>query len=222
MTNGDANSVDGGAKRIAIDILLVGVLLFGLIFCAGVLVGFLSSSGAHGGSLRDAAIGVLLVLGAGLCAWLLVVRSLRLLRTLPKAGPSQHKVRQIWFFLIGLGTLIGVAAALIDIERGKTSASGMVRSLLGDVPIPPTAATLMLAGLLITAIVTVFYYRNIDEHDRGAQEHAALVSFNVYVVIYFGWWIAAKGGLVAPVNNAVIFIVVVSTFMVDWLWRRYR
>lgn len=202
--------------------LLIFALSIGVIFSLGVLVGFFSA--ADGGKMSAGAIGVGAVLVAigGLCAWQLIVRIGRLLPSGSQPiGTSQRKVRQIWLFLIGLGVMVGVAAGLMASQDNAGSPSGFLQLLFSQDPVSPAIAALMLAGLVLLTIATIVYMRLIDEHDLAAQEQAALVSINLYVVLFLGWTIAAKGGLSPAVNHFAVFSIVVLTYCAIWLWRKY-
>jgi hypothetical protein len=143
--------------------------------------------------------------------------------TKPEAlGSKQRWLRRFWVVIIAVSGVVGVAAALLDSQLGGAGHERLARSLSNAAPIPQGVAIIFLAALVFTTIASMFYYRTIDEHDRGAQEYASLVGLNLYMFLFFGWGIAAKGGLVPEINHGAVFVAVVATFLVTWLWRRYR
>ena len=142
--------------------------------------------------------------------------------TAPPTSPKQRRLRKLWFVIIGGSALAGMTAALLDERSGGARHVKLSKALIGDASIPPQVAAVMLAALAATAIASFFYYRSIDEHDRSAQEYASLVSLNTYVFLFLGWYVAAKGSLTPSMNHGAVFVAVVATFVVTWLWRRYR
>ena len=140
----------------------------------------------------------------------------------PPIGPKQRRLRRIWIALIGIGALTGMAAALIDARSGGAKDVDLTAALLNDGAISPVVAAVLLGALVLATLVSVLYYRTIDEHDRSAQEYASLVGINTYMILFFGWGIAAKGTLAPPINHGAVFGVVMAAFVVTWLWRRYR
>ena len=146
----------------------------------------------------------------------------RLEATAPPTSPKQRRLRRIWILLIAIGAIAGIATALIDSRSSGAGHARLSQPLLSDAPISPLAAVIFLAALVLTAIISVLYYRTIDEHDRSTQEYASLVGLNTYGFLFFSWGIAAKGNFAPPVNHGAVFVAVMMTFLVTLLWRRYR
>ena len=137
-------------------------------------------------------------------------------------GSKQRWLRRFWVVIIALSLATGLAAGWINGHTGDAVHLSLLHSLFSEAPISQVVAILFLAMLALTMIGSMYYYRAIDEHDRGAQEYASLVGLNLYVFLFFGWSIAGKGSLVQPINHSAVFVTVVGTFIVSWLWRRYR
>lgn len=202
--------------------LLIFALSIGVIFSLGVLVGYFSAADAGKMDAGAIALGAVLALIAGLCAWQLIVRLTRLLRRpVEPVAASQRKVRQIWIFMIGLGAMIGGAGGFMAAHSNEGGVRSTLLLLNGPGPLPPGFAALLLAGLALLTIATIVYLRLIDEHDLAAQEKASLVSVNLYVLLYLGWTISARGGLTGPIDHGIIFAIVVLTYCAIWLWRKY-
>lgn len=147
---------------------------------------------------------------------------IRLDPPVPNISPKQSRLRRIWILIIGIGALTGMIAALIEAHSGDANQVKLSQALISDAPISRLVAAILLAALVLTALASVLYYRNIDEHDRSAQEYASLVGLNTYMLLFFGWTVAAKGSLLPPVNHGAVFAAVMATSVVTWLWRRYR
>jgi hypothetical protein len=219
MTNKDETA----PRSLAVDLLILAGLAIALIFCIGVTVGFFSTAGDHAPAMADLLVGGGVLLIAAICGWQLIVRAARLLPLKTgKVAPSVRKSRNIWAFCLGLGFILGAAIALISIKGGETDSRNLFANLLSDAPVSPTIATVMLIGLALASVATVLLYRTTDEHERAAQEFASLIAINFYVVLVFGWAIAAKGGLVGAVDHMAVFGAVLLSWFAAWLWRRYR
>ena len=139
-----------------------------------------------------------------------------------KLAPSVRKARAALAFSAGIGLIVGGAIAPIAYQAGKSGNPTLSDLLFGNTEISPVIAIGMLFGLILIAAVSLWYYRNIDEHDRASQEHASLVAINIYVFLTIAWWIASKGQIAPPVSALWIFVAVVVVWCTVWLLRRYR
>ena len=142
--------------------------------------------------------------------------------TIPKTSPKQRRLRRVWILIIGIGALAGMVAGLLETRGGDAGHIPLAQALISDAPISPLVAAILLGALVLTTFASLVYYSTIDEHDRSAQEYGSLVGLNSYMLLFFGWSVAAKGSLVPPVKHDLVFVVVIATFVVTWLWRRYR
>ena len=139
-----------------------------------------------------------------------------------KLAPSVRKSRSILGLSAGIGLLVGAVLSPLAYQAGRSTHSVPLWTIFSAAPIRPLLATIMLVGLALIGLLTIWYYRTIDEHDRSTQEYASLVGLNTYGFLFFSWGIAAKGNFAPPVNHGAVFVAVMATFVITWLWRRYR
>lgn len=139
-----------------------------------------------------------------------------------KLAPSVRKSRSILGLSAGIGLLVGAALFPLAYQAGRSAHSAPLWTIFSAAPINPMLATIMLVGLALIGLLTIWYYRTIDEHDRSTQEYASLVGLNTYGFLFFSWGIAAKGNFAPPVSHGAVFVAVMATFVITWLWRRYR
>lgn len=90
-------------------------------------------------------------------------------------------------------------------------------------PVPPTfAIALAVIWGLALPVISLFWYRAIDEHERAAYRDGAEVAAFAYMIGAPIWWILWRGGLVAPPDNGFIFIAFNLIYAGVWLWRKYK
>ena len=223
MTSDKALPQAKPARPFAIELLILLGLGFAVFFCFGVASGYF---GAHkGGALtgKDYAVAGTTAAIAALCLWQIVVRTIDLIRKpKEKTGPKMRRVRNLWIFFISLGLALGVMSSLTSIIASPGEPGSLVDALFETGPISPAIAIILLAGLAVTTIATVIYYRDIDEHELAVQSFASLVAINVYIILEAGWWIAAKAKIAPAMNHGAIFFAVLAAWTAVWLWRRYR
>lgn len=90
-------------------------------------------------------------------------------------------------------------------------------------PVPPTFAIVLAAiwGLALP-VISLLWYRTIDEHERAAYRDGAEVAAFAYMIGAPIWWILWRGGLVVPPDGALIFITFNFIYLGVWLWRKYH
>lgn len=219
MTNISDTELSPRSQIFEIAILIV--LTFSVLFCIGVVVGFVRAATNHGPTLPDVVIGSIVLLIAALCTWQLIARTQRLIRSLKQqVGPSVRKTRNLWAFFIGTGLVVGMVIPIFEKET-KNHNRGF-SYFFSDAPIGPNLAIALLIGMVVLTVATVIYYRTIDEHEFVSQSFASLIAINVYVIATMAWWIATKGGLAADIQHGPIFAAVITSWIAVWLWRRYR
>ncbi len=198
-------------------------LTFALIFSVGVIVGFFTSHTGGGISSGDVLVGTPVVLFAALICWQLIVQVQRILGLgREKSGPRTRLVKTLWAFSIALGAVIGAATVLGTKKADHTSFGSTFRAALSEAPLPPGIALALLLALGIVALISIVYFRNIDEHERAAQGFASTIALNAYILVTLAWWIAARGGLAPPYDAAITFAIIVAIWYAGWLWQKYR
>lgn len=214
----------GKSDRPLLGFAIQGAIALGLIFVAGVLTGFIVKT-VERGTFDATAMLVLagLIALLGLLGWMLARRiKTYLLQPDEPVGPSERKVRRVLLFTFGFAVVFGAVPIILAQQLGYDNAPRAIDALLSNAPIPPILAAVLLVLLAGTTMITIVYYRLIDEHESAAQQFASNISFNAYVFIVTAWWLAAKGGFTPPMNAGAIFASTLLVWTAVWLWRRYR
>lgn len=196
--------------------LVVGAT--GLVFVAGMFVGFFQAMAEHGGNILRLkpllALGVFSLVGVGLIA--LMIDAIR--RRAPADGPvapREQRSRMLFWLSLALGLLIGVFGSI----------SGLFDSLRDPVahPINPLFGAILLVLLVVVMPpLTWFWHRSIDEHERSTYRDGAMMAAYAYIIIVPIWWVGARVGLLPPVDGISVFFAFNFIFLAVWLWRRYR
>ncbi|WP_298466367.1 hypothetical protein [uncultured Erythrobacter sp.] len=184
-----------------------------LLFLAAFLLGYSTAILEHGvPSLIDAVIiGLGLLFIAGVV--LLCVKLWPDTGPEP-VGPSVKRSRDLMVLLIGLSIVAGVAFALIEGPENNL--------LFSNDPIGSTPAIIVLFGLLIIApIITLLWWRSIDEHEADAYRYGSVVSLHFYFFLAPGWWIAARAGWVPSQDPMIVFLAVCVVWTAAWFYKKF-
>ncbi|MEQ1510459.1 MAG: hypothetical protein ABL909_08690 [Sphingopyxis sp.] len=129
--------------------------------------------------------------------------------------------------IMALSMVIGgfFAAALIAGSQWMGESNNAYWDSLGAFsgPLPPLL-TVALAALwgIVLPIISLFWMRTIDEHERSAYRDGAEVAAFAYMMGAPIWWILWRGGLVAEPDGVFIFFTFNSIYLAVWLWRKYH
>ena len=83
----------------------------------------------------------------------------------------------------------------------------------------------ILAAILFVGAVTLgswSYFRGVDELVRLDNWIASTIGANVFLLSYPVWLILWKGGLVPEPDILTLYLVVVTTTMIAYFWRKWR
>jgi hypothetical protein len=197
----------------ALWLLAAPVLAVGMIaMAAGVVVGA-SSTGTFGTGFYVALVLALAVLA--LAAWL--IRRILPAYALPRS-PRMRGARLTLYASGVVGILIGVLA--IVLQPGRPQAFAEI--LTGPAPISPALAILFLAGFAASLALSVRWHMLLDEHERAAYDFGAVSALYVYFGLSAGWWVLWRADLTTAPDGLIIFATVTATWMVGWLYRRFR
>ncbi|MEL6529022.1 MAG: hypothetical protein AAGK01_05005 [Pseudomonadota bacterium] len=129
-------------------------------------------------------------------------------------GPSAKKSRDLMFVIIGLSIVAGIAFAAMDGPDNNL--------LFSNGPISLTAAVIVLAGwLIVTPIVTLLWWRSIDEHEAGAYREGSMIAAHFYLFLAPAWWIAGRAGWVPAQDPMIVFIIVCFVWTVAWFYKKF-
>jgi uncharacterized integral membrane protein len=189
----------------------VTLLLSG--YALGFTVGALQHEhGLHTDKVIKITVLALALLGCGL----LLVREVR-----ARAGEDpltrQERLNRNLLVISGfLGVVIALVMAFTEVESGGDG-------FLSNDPLPPVVAILLIlvTGLLVPAI-SIYWQRIIDEQEADATKAGALFAVYTYGIGAPVWWIAWRGGFVAPPDGFIIYFATMTVICAVWLWKKYR
>ncbi len=200
-----------------VRILIVVAASLVVIFALGVAAGMISAAASQGGS-HSATFYLILVAVVAVAAgaiWL-IFRN-RAIVDLP-ASPRMRKSRIILYASGVVGLVAGMAMVLFE----GSDTAGWRTLFASDEPISPAATLVLLAALIGGFGLSIRWHMLLDEHERAAYDFGAVVSIYLYFLLSAGWWLLARGGFAAVPNGYVIFWVVMVTWLIGWVVRRYR
>ena len=129
-------------------------------------------------------------------------------------APSTRNANRIIYWMIAIGTVLGIYLALTDDMSGSR--------LFSNEPIGITSAVIgLLTWLVIVPVLTWSWWRTIDEHESAAYTEGALIAAHVYVIGAPAWWLAARAGWLPPQDPMIGFAIVGTVWAIVWLKRRY-
>lgn len=212
MVTTEQDDVSGRRDLLAVGamIALATLALFLLGVAVGVMLGW-----AERGAISPKAIGALvtgLVLG-GLAAW----QALRLYRKQAGGMVSRRtrNSRNVLMICVLVGMVGGVALSM-----GGIGNDGM--AALSNGPIAPWSAAVMIAiWAVLTPILSVIWWRNIDEHEKAAYSASALLALNLYIIATPTWWLLWRAGMAGPVEPMLVFVAVIAAWGIGWMKGRY-
>lgn len=196
---------------------IVRVAVAGIVavFAAGVLVGFVSGVMDHG--LKRPLVGALVVAAAPAVMFFAGRTVLRGVRAL-NAGPVAPRTAKARVALMG-AVVLGVLLSVVMIAGGGESTD----MLHANTPIPPVYAIAAIAVWAVaTPLLSLYWWRNIDEHEAGAYRSSALAAMTAYAAITPSWWLAWRGGLAPEPQEMLTFLAVMTVWGAGWAWNRYR
>lgn len=135
----------------------------------------------------------------------------------PGEAASRARSRKIlinFAALAILGGAVGFTAALVEQPHAPLSAGGTLPGWFA-----------ILAALLTVGAVTIgslFYHGAMDELQRLDNYWAGTLGANVVLGGYPVWLILWKGGLVPPPSALVLYLAVIATTSLAYLWRKLR
>ena len=201
----------------AVRLLVIAAAALVAIFAIGVVAGMIGAAMNHGGA-HGASFYLILLAAVALAAgaiWL-IVRN-RAVMDLP-TSPRMRKSRLLLYACGAIGIAGGMAFALV----GGGGEMGVWALFSANEPISPMAALILLAILIVATVLSIRWHMLLDEHERAAYDFGAVVSIYIYFVLSTGWWLLARGGFAPAPDGYLIFWVVMITWLIGWVVRRYR
>lgn len=123
----------------------------------------------------------------------------------------------------GRSQLILLVFALIGVLAGAyfTVDDRAMRMLDGSLALTPLEGSIALAllfGLILP--INLYWAMTIDEHENAAAQFAGYWTLYIYMFAYMGWVIASLAGFMPPVDDGLMFLIVVFSFTIIWMVKR--
>ena len=185
-------------------------LLFGAGVLAGVTMAFVDGVvKSPGKAALIAALGLALVIGSAIVLRKVVPHMLG-----GEVSPRTKRARTMVYLSGAIGGVIGIAL--------QWSALGSDPRAVLSGPVPPVVAAVIIAVWLIAVpILSVRWWRNIDEHEALAYKDGALAGVFAYSAISPTWWVGWRGGFFPEPQEMLIYLAVVTVWGLVWMMRRY-
>lgn len=202
--------------RIAVVAIAGVALLFGAGVLAGVALAF-ADTGVRSPVKAAAAIAAGLALVGGSAAVLI--------RTLPKldpgeASPRTRRARTMLYVSMAIGGVLGAVLQIGALRSNPDGGFFPLEAFSG--PVSPAIAIFAIAVWLIAVpIVSIHWWRNVDEHEALAYKDGALAGIYAYSAIAPTWWMGWRGGFLPEPQEILIYAAVVTVWGLVWMQRRY-
>lgn len=131
-------------------------------------------------------------------------------------APSVKKSKRIMVLSMIVGAALGMYMAIAlaaDPGRFDFFSNSHMNSTV--------AAVAIASWLLIVPLLTLAWWRNVDEHEKEAYREGAMVSSHAYLFIVPSWWLAARAGWVPAQDPMIVLVLVGIIWSVVWLYRKY-
>lgn len=214
MTNHEdaAPGAFAGLKRVA---QLVGGSVIA-IFALGVMAGY-TKAAIERGVLGWKALVVYAAASAILFLGLWIARK-GVERFALAKSPKMREYQIIMAVTVLLGGVIGI---LMQVGAGPSHAKGL-SALSYEASMTPAVSAVLLATLPLLAWLYYRWHKTADEHEQAAYNFGGMLSLYAYFFASIGWWTAWRGGLLPEPDGFAIFWMVITVWLLGWLWRRYR
>ena len=211
-SEGDATGALGPLARM----VLIGTLVVLSVFALGALTGMAVRIFEEDDiSTRQLLAGGLAVATIAASLWI-IARLRRATRDEPVPGSVRKSNRLLWISLL-LGVALGMFMAL------GSDLGGSDFDLTSNQPISPAIAGIVVAVWLVTLpVLTVRFYRRIDEHALEAYYFGALIALHLFFIAAPVWWFGWRGGFLPAPDMMLVYVVLTAVWCVAWGWRRYR
>lgn len=207
--SGQARSVFNGLWIVLGPILALGAVAFAM----GMIAGAREAGGSHSAAFYLVLALAVLVLAAAVWLTLRILPAYKLPRS-----PRMRQGRLILYASALIGVVIGAASILFQGDDPR----GMLRIVTGAAPIPQALAWLLVAGMIVSLVLSVRWHRLLDEHERAAYDFGAVAAIYVYFTLSVIWWLLWRAEIAPAVNGVAIFAITTLTWIFGWLVRRYR
>lgn len=199
-----------GTLSMAQFVLRVGASSVALVMLVAITAEFLNGH-APGTAFSLRAMIILGVLAAGIIGALwVIVNSLR--RRSVNDGPAPARERfsnRVTLASVALGIIVGVAGATFDV--GDDFTAGTLD--------PRLAIALAALSLIAAPLMTFWWLRRVDEHERNAYNAGAAATGHFLLFVGPAWLALDSAGLLA--FDLIIFITIAS-FIWVFIWMRRR
>lgn len=134
-------------------------------------------------------------------------------------GPSERANHRLLMACGLLGGVIGLSMAFVT--HPENGPKHDVASVLTS-PLPAWFA-LAIAFLwgVVLPIISWRWHRVVDEHERQAYRDGAVAGFYVMGIGAPVWWFLARGGMAPAVDAVWLYVAMLATSGIVWIWRKY-
>ncbi|MDZ4140238.1 MAG: hypothetical protein U1D66_15385 [Erythrobacter sp.] len=184
-----------------------------LIFIAGMIAGFASAviDAENSASMLDAVILAAMLAAAlaiGYAMWRFWPRGIN-----EPEAPRIKSARLITIVVAIVSVPLGVLVAMAD---------GSASNALSNAPVSPVIATASTALWLIAVpVLSLMWWRRVDEHEAGAYREGAFVAVHAYLFLVPSWWMASRAGWLPEQDPMIVLLIVSAVWTVVWFLKRY-
>jgi hypothetical protein len=158
-----------------------------------------------------------LLIGAGAVWGFLSVRPWQVFkRTEEELSPATLRTQRL-FGLAGLVSILAVVALAVGVRDADGNA---VLSNSQNVSIG--FAIVAIAVWLVAMILSWWWYRSADEHERRANDVGFLAGGGLFMAVTPIWWILWRAGVLPPPDAMIIWYVTMVAMGIGWAWYRNR
>ena len=183
-----------------------------LVFLAGVLAGYLGVAVEQARLSLTGAVVLALIVG------LITAVAYGMWRFWPRTAeepvaPRVRSARNLLAVMVALGVPLGILLGIADSGPGLIFSNGRVSPLIA------TSAIIIWIGA--APLLTLLWWRKIDEHEADAYRDGALVAAHAYLFIAPAWWMATRAGWLPPQDPMLMMLAIACIWSVVWVYRRY-
>lgn len=121
--------------------------------------------------------------------------------------------RKFWWILGGAGLLGGVLGGVHSVLTMGDFSQGLPAGW---------AIALAVAFSIGSAVVSIYFFRSIDELELRDNLVACTIGLYFYILVYPAWFLLWKGGLVVEPMHEALFFGTLIAMMAAYFWKKLR
>ena len=183
-----------------------------LVFLAGMLAGYLGVAVEQARLTLTGAVVLALIIS------LITLVAYGMWRFWPRTegepvAPSVRSARNLLALMCAVAVPLGIMLGIADNGPGLLFSDGRVSPMIA------TSAIIIWVG--VAPLLTLLWWRKIDEHEADAYRDGALVAVHAYFFIAPAWWMATRAGWLPPQDPMLMLLAVAIILGGVWFYRRY-